>query len=326
MSFVSERLDSSPRVPRVLVLMATYNGAQYIAEQLDSILAQQGVAVSIRICDDCSSDNTLAICEDYVRAHEGVAVTKNPRNLGYIQNFMQMMYEPETRGYDYYALADQDDIWEPQKLSLAVEALSSLERRVDTKPPALYYSDAINFDETHEWSEVARYRACEEHPDTVLVRNWILGCTMVFNDELLALLAQYCPDEFPRIHDAWIHCIARYCGEVVADFDHAPIRHRITGQNAIGAPKDHITSIKSLASNLGGLLKKPDAAPTRTVRMLLEHYGDAMRPMAKETLTEFAGYRRTLRSRLRMAHRFDFYQPSWQGRLLVRLCFVFGRY
>lgn len=319
-------MSLEPVTPRVLVMMATFNGEQYLSEQIDSILGQEGVLVALHICDDCSTDATMEICERYASAHEGIRASRNPHNLGYTQNFMQMIYDSESRGFDYYAFADQDDIWESNKLLLAVREIAAIERVRGGATPVLYYSDALNFDDEHEWSEVARYAPCEDHPDTLLVRNWILGCTMVFNRGLFELLAQYRPDSFPRIHDAWVHCVARYCGEVVADFAHAPIRHRITGKNAIGAPKDHASSLKAALKGVAALLRRPEATPTTCARMLVLHYAGAMTDRTQEKLEAFANYRRSLVSRLRFVRRFDFYQPTWQGRALVRLCFLLGRY
>ena len=312
--------------PRVLVMMATFNGERYLNEQIDSILGQEGVLTTLHICDDCSADATMEICERYSSAHENVRVSQNPHNLGYTQNFMQMIYKSDSCGFEYYAFADQDDIWDSDKLLLAVRKIAAIERERGVATPVLYYSDAINFDDEHEWSEVARYAPCEDHPDTLLVRNWILGCTMVFNRGLFKLLAQYRPESFPRIHDAWVHCVARYCGEVVADFDHAPIRHRITGKNAIGAPKDHASSLKAVFQGAAALLRRPEATPTACAHMLVRHYAGAMTNRTQEKLEAFVNYRRSFVSRLRFARRFDFYQPTRQGRMLVRLCFLLGRY
>ena len=99
--------------PTVLVMMATYNGASYLQEQVDSALGQKDVEVTLRICDDRSTDGTFALCERIAQNDPRVVPTQNEKNLGVGLNFMQMVYDDASLGYDYYAFCDQDDIWLP---------------------------------------------------------------------------------------------------------------------------------------------------------------------------------------------------------------------
>lgn len=109
----------------VSVVMATYNGARYIEEQLDSILKQLTEADEIVICDDCSKDNTVDVIHRYAGKHplgHIIRVVCNPENLGFENNFRQVMSMAEK---DMIFFADQDDIWLEDKIRKMVDVLSA---------------------------------------------------------------------------------------------------------------------------------------------------------------------------------------------------------
>ena len=115
---------------RVCVLMASYNGEKFIREQIDSILRQEGVEVSLVVRDDHSTDSTPEILREYEEAGK-ISVLRDDIHLGAPNGFMKLLYEADP--CDYYAFADQDDIWLPDKLSRAVNAIRGF------NGPALYW-------------------------------------------------------------------------------------------------------------------------------------------------------------------------------------------
>lgn len=306
--------------PRVLVMMATYNGAPYVEEQVTSILAQDGVDVTLRVCDDQSTDETYAILEDLAAGDARMTVTRNATNKGVSLNFMQMVYESHAKPFDYYAFADQDDVWLPGKLARAVSQLHAIDG------PALYYSDVKDFDDEREWSELARYGKVVEHPTTLLVRSWASGCTMVYNHALHEVLCRHEISEFPRIHDVWVHLVARCCGQVVDDLGCSFIKRRISGRNVVGELSDHHRSLSAAGKDLGNLRNEAAHAPSRVAMQLEEEFGDEIAATFQPSVRMLASYRSSLGSRIRAAATFDFWQPTLRGRLVVRLCFLLGRY
>ena len=105
---------------KVAILMATYNGMPYIKEQIDTILSQEGVEVHIFISDDSSSDGTL----EYIRGLENQKITildnSNEKIGSAGRNFFYLICNVDVSGYDYAALADQDDIWLKNKIEKAI--------------------------------------------------------------------------------------------------------------------------------------------------------------------------------------------------------------
>jgi glycosyltransferase involved in cell wall biosynthesis len=99
--------------PTVAVVVATYNGATYLRQQLESIVQQTYKPSQIIIVDDDSLDDTIAIARAFAAHHPEVMVVQNETRLGYIKNFEKGMLIATA---SYVALSDQDDIWMPHKL------------------------------------------------------------------------------------------------------------------------------------------------------------------------------------------------------------------
>lgn len=95
--------------------MATYNGEKFLCEQLDSLFNQNRQFDELIVCDDCSSDGTLGILEEYAAKDSRIKIFRNERNLGFLKNFEKAL--SLTTG-DYIALSDQDDIWLPNHIEI----------------------------------------------------------------------------------------------------------------------------------------------------------------------------------------------------------------
>jgi len=106
---------------KVSVVMCTFNGGKYLKEQLDSILSQTYPLYEIIIRDDCSTDNTWKILQDYQFQYPALLKCfQNEKNLGYLTNFRLAMLLAEG---DYIAFSDQDDIWLPNKIEYMVDLI-----------------------------------------------------------------------------------------------------------------------------------------------------------------------------------------------------------
>jgi glycosyltransferase involved in cell wall biosynthesis len=108
--------------PLVSVAMATYNGANYISHQIRSILQQSYRNLEIVITDDASTDSTLSILEDFKTKYPNIKIFSNPANLGITPTFENSI--KNCRG-DYIAISDQDDIWDPNKIEILLNAVGN---------------------------------------------------------------------------------------------------------------------------------------------------------------------------------------------------------
>jgi len=112
-------------LPNVAVLMATYNGERYLTEQIDSVLRQKNVNISLYIRDDRSSDNTVSIINEYISRTQNVFLLNTLQAQSRVtKNFYSIMRDIDLTGIDYISYCDQDDIWLDNKLEAAVNEIN----------------------------------------------------------------------------------------------------------------------------------------------------------------------------------------------------------
>ena len=160
---------------QVGVLMSSYRGERFICRQIDSILAQKGCDVHLYVRDDGSDDRTAEILKRYER--DGRLTLFQGENVGPARSFLSLVKLAGV--HDYYAFADQDDIWYEEKLLHGTERLEGI------KNPALCYANAELITAAGEKTGILVYR--RYHPQkemTIACAGAILGCTIVFNREL----------------------------------------------------------------------------------------------------------------------------------------------
>ena len=115
------------KLPRVSVLMATYNGIDYLEEQIMSILSQKGVIISLFISDDCSDDDTVGLLKRYKKKYDNIfIVSKNKKFGSAARNFLSLLNDHDATNFDYIALADQDDIWLDSKIYRSINCFNKL--------------------------------------------------------------------------------------------------------------------------------------------------------------------------------------------------------
>lgn len=272
-------------------MLAAYNGAEYLCEQIDSILAQEGVQVHLLIRDDGSTDGTPALIQASYGDDDRVEVVAGRENLGCAQSFMTMAFEASP-DHDYYAFSDQDDYWKPDRLKRALEQMGadSVERSV------LYCCNREEVDAGRKFLYHNVPLECAERCKTLeyllFVRNAAPGNTMVFSRAFLDRLREANPISFPSgfYHDFWVHLVGATLAEttVIYDYDYSGVERRITGTNLAGINRQNRRSIKSLLNQL----KKYDSGSLRvTVRQLMEKYDGSIDDERRELLELFVGAR-----------------------------------
>lgn len=110
--------------PRIIVLMATYNGIVWLPDQIKSILSQDNVDITLLVSDDCSSDTTYKYLSNISTSDSRVTVLPNKVKFGSAgANFLGLLKDVDVSKFDYVALSDQDDIWAENKLRSAIDAI-----------------------------------------------------------------------------------------------------------------------------------------------------------------------------------------------------------
>lgn len=204
------------RSPEIDVLLATYNGQDYIEEFMQSLISQVGVSIHLYVSDDGSDDRTLEKIKAYKNYLRDLTIVSGPRN-GPSSNFFRLLEFPSST---YVALADQDDIWKSDKL---IRGINTLKSRGN---PALYVS-AVNLLHSKKINSAHDFN----YPlDFFFSKNQ--GCTFIFNKKLLTLL-QHCYTDRLFYHDWFIYLVSKNFGEVIID-EWPSIFYRIHQGNFVG--------------------------------------------------------------------------------------------
>lgn len=210
---------------KVAVLLSSYNGARYIDEQINSLLNQKDVELMIVVRDDGSSDGTQDILNFY--QEQGLLKWYQGENIGWARSFMHLLINAPSA--DYYAFCDQDDIWLPNKLKVAINKLDHLESKIK-----MYCSNLTNYKNGVECGLVRKDNV-EFNKYNSLIYNISNGCTSLFTKELVDIIKQY-PPKILYAHDYWVYLSAIFLGEVYYDND-SYILYRQHDSNEVGGSK-----------------------------------------------------------------------------------------
>ncbi|MET4277726.1 MULTISPECIES: glycosyltransferase family 2 protein [unclassified Bradyrhizobium] len=216
--------------PKVVILLATRNGAAFIQEQIDSYKAQTYRNWELLVSDDGSTDDTIEIIEEFARQVPQRVVVRRGPQMGFWQNFVSLVRSDDIDG-DLFAYSDQDDVWFPEKLAKAV---SWFEARPSDRP-ALYFTRTELIEESGAPIGFSPLFVREPTFQNALVQNIGGGNTMVFNRAArLALRAT--PAEVALVsHDWWTYQVVTGIGGT-AHYDPWPsLRYRQHVENLVGA-------------------------------------------------------------------------------------------
>lgn len=297
------------RATTVTVLISTYNGQTYLREQLESVVAQRGVTPRIIVRDDGSRDETPQILQEYW--DRGYLEYKICRNIGPSASFMQQVFDAPADSY--YAFCDQDDVWLPEKLNVAVDRLAS----VPQDRPALYFSALIVVNERLQelGSIVAGLRPTL---GSVMVANPGAGCTFVFNRALVELLQRY-RGTFSGTHDSWVLRVCLAVGGSVFYDDQSHILYRQHGNNAVG--------VRTLPKRLSRRLRRfvsGERPRENAARALLDCYSDILPSNNLELLRRFAHYRESVAGRLDLLRDAEVARCSPEQRVTFMIAALLG--
>ena len=285
----------------VLVLMSTYNGENYLVEQIESILSQKDVDVHLLVRDDGSKDNTLSILEKY-ETNKRIDLIKG-ENLGCASSFKFLLLEAYKLrfDYDYFAFADQDDVWFPDKLHAAASKLSAYSE----DKPVMYCSNLLVVDKKLNKRGLFHPEIVQLSVANSLIESIATGCTMVFNRKVIELFHDYTP-QMIRLHDLWIYHMCMLLGKICYDAE-PHIYYRQHGNNVIGAKNSTIDRLKSKCHSLSRFWKQHRREIE--AKSILDTYGMLLSDDKRYIVSLLVDYRKNLYNRIRfffLLSRYDF--------------------
>lgn len=248
----------------VSIAMATYNGEKYIKEQIDSILNQTIQDFELVICDDCSTDGTIRILQEYAENDKRFHIYQNEENLGFKKNFEKAITLCQG---EYIALSDQDDIWMPNHLEL-------LKTAIKDKALACGNADLIDKDGNSMGTTFWEQEAFDSIPSSnldkamsiILFRSPYQGAAMMVRRKLLEF-ALPIPHVY-TYHDSWFALFACFCGGIACVEEpilkYRRIENSVTGLRNSKRSRyyqyrkhiiwnDKLTAVKTLSKRLTGL-------------------------------------------------------------------------
>ncbi|WP_256260867.1 glycosyltransferase [Shewanella sp. NIFS-20-20] len=234
---------------RIAILLAAYNGEDYLLEQISSILNQVDVQCDIYISLDKSIDESYQLLLDLAQCHENIKLLSYGETYGSAgQNFFRLLKEVDFSGYDYVAFADQDDIWLKDKLSSAVTMLNS--RGCDG-----YSSNVTAFWEDGREKEIVK--SSPQSRFDFLFESAGPGCTFVMTRRLALDIKQFLIDIGEQVEDIWLHdwfcyAFARAQGYSWIIDSNSYMRYRQHSANSVGANSGLDSLLKRINSVMSG--------------------------------------------------------------------------
>ncbi|HFU4012497.1 TPA: glycosyltransferase [Streptococcus suis] len=188
---------------KTAVLMATYNGSQFIEKQLDSIRKQTLAPDYVLMRDDCSTDDTVEVVKNYIQRYNlsGWSIQKNEPNLGWRLNFRQLMLDVASYDVDYVFFSDQDDIWYLDKNERQVTIMEEradidlLSADIDIEVTGQEATVPNNFEFTDRKNKLSQY------PKDFSYHNYRQGWTFCLRKTFLDIVVKHYTEGLITSHD-----------------------------------------------------------------------------------------------------------------------------
>lgn len=296
---------------KIAVLMSTYNGEKFLREQIDSILTQKDTEVLLIVRDDGSSDGTVKVLKEYgdkITLFEG-------KNIGFRKSFMWLLDNaPEA---DYYAFADQDDVWEKDKLITAVKKIKA----EDNGSPLMYTSALTCVDENLNYLRKQSFPGLKLNFYSEVVRHRFAGCTYVINQRLKEIcMGGSKAEELIYGHDGFV-CVMCWLsgGKIIYDQD-SHIKFRRHGDNV--SPDG--MGIKRRFKNEFAFLGSRKNYKLHLFQAIWKYYKDVITDDYKPFAEQIINYRSSLINRIRLAFDKRLDCGITQANILFRLSIILG--
>lgn len=292
---------------KVAILMSTYNGEKYIEKQLESIFNQTYKNIEIIVRDDESKDNTMNILEKY---KDKIKIIKG-KNKGFVGSFFELLKLSETA--DYYSFADQDDIWEKDKIENAVKKLEKVEKRI----PVLY---CTNYKICNEKME---FVSNHNMPKNISFTNSLVECiapgmTMVINSEARKLLLNEKATQC-YYHDWWIYMLCSSLGKVIYD-NIQSVNYR---RHQASYTKTDTNFIQTQIWRIKQILNKDYFIKMKKqMELFKEIYGKELKQEDAEILELLT--KNNIKSRIKKCMYGKPFRNNLLDELIIRICFLFN--
>ena len=304
--------------PLVAILMGTMNGARFLPEQLDSLAAQTHQNWLLIASDDGSTDDTLRILKAYqAKWPVGKLIIREGPKRGFCTNFQSMACDPSIRA-DYYAFCDQDDVWLPAKLDVA---LQNIAQNQEEKVPYVYCGRTSYVNESLKKIGCSPLFAFPRTFRNALIQSIAGGNTMVFNQESKALFEKVGVVCHPS-HDWWLYQLATGSGGIVYYDTQPQVRYRQHKNALVGGNHSLCARLRRMRMVFNGQFR----CWSDQVILALDLATPLLTHGSKETLDLFRKMRDAkIRDRFRLMEVAGLYRQTWRGTISLIVAALFGK-
>lgn len=237
----------------ITIIMAVYNGQEYIREQLESLKDQTYTEWRLVIRDDRSSDKTAEIVKKFSDEVEQEVIFKvNEKPSGSAKNNFALLIN-DAKESDYVMFCDQDDIWKKDKIEITFNKMKQAEERYGRDFPLLVHGDVEVIDENGNINADSMFEMSHINADSklpqILIQNHVTGCTMMCNKKLIAGISEYASSEYIIMHDYLVALYASVFGKIEV-IKKPLLSYRQHSGNSVGAKNNNnpVYLLKRLAN------------------------------------------------------------------------------
>ena len=315
--YLDDKDHASKNDPLVAILMTTFNGELFLKDQLDSLKAQIHQNWILIASDDGSSDNTLSILKSYQK-HWGKSklIIQHGPQKNFSHNFLSMATNKKIKA-DFYAYCDQDDVWLPSKLSVAIKTL----QKESPKNPLLYCGRTTYVDEHLKLKGLSPLYNKPPVFQNALVQSVAGGNTMVFNAHTKKLLEDMGGKEIIS-HDWWTYLLVTAVGGKVIYDEYPHILYRQHDAGLVGANTSIFGNMNRFVGLIEGRFKRWNTLHIEA----LTSSNLEITPFNQSVLAKFIfGRIANAFEKLRMVRSTGLYRQSWQGNISLYLAALLNR-
>lgn len=237
----------------ITIIMAVYNGQEYIREQLESLKDQTYTEWRLVIRDDRSSDKTAEIVKKFSDEVEQEVIFKvNEKPSGSAKNNFALLIN-DAKESDYVMFCDQDDIWKKDKIEITFNKMKQAEERYGRDFPLLVHGDVEVIDENGNINADSMFEMSHINADSklpqILIQNHVTGCTMMCNKKLIAGISEYASSKYIIMHDYLAALYASVFGKIEV-IKKPLLSYRQHSGNSVGAKNNNnpVYLLKRLAN------------------------------------------------------------------------------
>lgn len=311
-------MDSQENTPHICILMATYNGEKFIAEQLQSIEEQTHKNWRLIISDDGSSDNTLTIAKQFQQkwGSDRLKIRQGPQQ-GFCQNFLSMACDTAIRA-NLYAFSDQDDIWMSDKLERAVSYFNKSNK---SQLPRAYGTRTQIVDDALKPLGLSPEFTLPRSFRNALIQSISGGNTQVFNFVAKQLLEQAGLQKVIS-HDWWLYQLVKGAGGMFYYDSEPSLLYRQHPDAVLGSNNSFRSRIERLYYVFNGRFKQWNDI-NYTALCNIRHLLSKDNQDILDIFGRFRGAR--LKDRMRLLEVCGLYRQTWQGTLSLWLATIINK-